>query len=108
MFHEELDGGVGDDGLTVVSGQKIFDVLGDGGDPEVVFVGAFGEGVEEGGGVGVFHEIPGFINDQKPFFEVFFDFGPDVVENDKHGDGAEGLLEFFDAKNGKLVFDVEV
>lgn len=89
LFEEELHGGVGDDGTAHFSGHEIFDVLGDGGEAEVVFASAFGEGEEEVGGVFELHKLPGFVDDEETAFLFGADNVPNMREDDIHGDRAK-------------------
>ena len=108
LFHQHLDTGVGDDGLAVVGLDEVFDVLSDRGEAKVVFAGALGDGIEERGGVFVFHEIPCLVDDEKSFFEVSFDLSPDVVKDDKDGGRPKLVLEVADPKDRELVTKVDV
>lgn len=92
LFHEDLNTTIVDDGFAKVATQEIFDVLSNGGKPEVVFAGPLGDGVEEARRVLVFHEIPGLVNHEQAFFEVALDLGPDVIKDDKDGGRPELVL----------------
>src|SRR5581483_2373318 len=86
LFHQNLDRGVGDDRLTVIGSEEILDVLGNGGEAEVVFAGPLGHRVHEGGRVGVAHQVPSLIDNEETFLLIGFNLGPDVIENNKHRD----------------------
>ena len=108
LFEKELDGGVGDDGTTHFARHEILDVLGDGGETEIVFPGAFGERKEEVGGIVVFHELPGLVDDENAFFLLGTDDVPDVGKDDVHGDRAKLVLEVANVEDDHLVVDVDV
>src|SRR3990167_11451071 len=83
LLHEDLNGRVGDDGFAVVGTQKVANVLSNGGKAEIIFAGAFGDGVHKIGGVRVFHKVPSFIDNKETLFEVSADAIPNIVEDDK-------------------------
>ncbi len=108
LFHKNLNRGVGDNGFTIVRAEEVFNVLGDGGEAEVIFSGAFGHGVDKGSGVRIFHQIPGLVNNQEAPFKVFFNASPDKVKDHEHGNRAKGVFKLFDGKDGKGVGDVNI
>ena len=108
LFEQELHGRVGDDGAAHFARHEIFDVLGDGGEAEVVFAGALGEGEKEIGGIFVFHELPGFVYEEEAFLLLGADGVPDVGEDNVHGDGAEFVFEVADVEDDHLIVDVDV
>ena len=93
MLEQELHRSVGDDGSAHTTSHEIFNVLCDSGDAEVVFTGALGKREEEVRGVFVFHELPGFVDDEDTLTLVGFGLVPDVVQYYIHGDGTELVLE---------------
>ncbi len=108
LFQKELHGGVRDDSATHFATHKVFNVLSDSGETEVVFAGAFGEAEEEVCGIVVFHELPGLIDDEEAAFLVGADNIPDVGKNNIHSDGTKFVLEVTDVKDDHLVVDVDV
>ena len=108
LFQEELHRGVGNDGATHFGAHEIFDVLSDGGESEIVFTRAFGEGEEEVCGIFELHELPGLINDKKAAFLFGANDIPNVGEDDIHGDGAKFVFEVADVEDDHLVVDVDV
>ena len=108
LFEEELHGGVGDDGATHFAAHEVLDVLGDGGEAEVVFAGAFGEAEEEVGRIVVFHELPSLVNDEEAALLLGTNNVPNVGENNIHGNGAEFVFEVTDVEYDHRIVDVDV
>lgn len=108
LFQEELHGGVRDDSAAHFATHKVFNVLSNSGETEVVFAGALGETEEKVCGIVVFHELPSFIDDEEAAFLVGADNIPDMGKNNIHSDGAEFVLEVADIKDDHLVVDVDV
>ena len=100
--------GVGDDGPTHARSHEVLDVLGDGGDAQVVFAGAFGQAEHEVGRVFVLHELPGFIDDEDAFFLVGLGLVPDVIEHDVHGYRSQFVFQVADIEDDHRVIDVDV
>ncbi len=84
--------GVGDDGAAHARTHKVFHVLRNSGDAEVILAGPFGEAEQEVGRVFVLHQLPGLVNDQNAPFLVALGLVPDVVQHDVHGDRAQFIL----------------
>ena len=108
LLEEELHGRVCHDGTAHFGAHEIFDVLSDGGESEVVFTRAFGEGEEEIGGIFELHELPSLINDKKAAFLFGANDIPNVGEDDIHGNGAKFVFEIADVEDDHLVVDVDV
>ena len=82
--------------------------MGDGGETKVVFAGALGETEEEVGGIVVFHELPGLVNDEKAALLLGADNVPDVGKDNIHGDGAEFILKVADVEDDHRVVNINV
>ena len=108
LFEEKLHGRVGDDSTSHFAAHEIFDVLGDSGEPKIVFTGTFSKAEEEVGGIVIFHELPGLINDEKATFLFGTHDIPDVTEDDIHSDGAEFVFEVADVENHHGVVDIDI
>lgn len=89
LFEEKLHGRVVDDGAPHFATHEIFYVLSNGSETKVIFTGAFGERKEEVGAVFIFHELPGFVDEEKATFLLGADDVPDVGEDDVHSDRTE-------------------
>ena len=100
--------GVGDDCPPHARTHEVFNVLGDGGDAEVVFTGAFGQAEQEVGRVFVLHQLPGFIDDQHALFLVGLGLVPDVIQHDIHGYWPQFVLQVADIEDDHRVVDVDV
>ncbi len=108
MFKEELHRRVGDDGATHFATHKVFNFLGDSSEAKIVFTGAFSETEEEVGGVVVFHELPGLINDEHAAFLFGADNIPDVGKDDVHSNRAEFVFEIANVEDDHGVVDVDI
>ena len=69
LFHEDLDGGVCDDGAAVRRFHEIIDVLRNGGHAEEVLPRALDDAVEEARGILVLHEVPRFVHHEDALLE---------------------------------------
>lgn len=108
LFEEELHRGVADDGAAHFGGHKIFDILGDGGESEIIFTSTFGEREEKVGGIFVLHELPCLIDDEEATFLFGANDVPDVREYDVHSYGAELVFEIANVEDDHRVVDVDV
>lgn len=108
MFQKKLHGGVRDDSAAHFATHKVFDVLSDSGETEVVFAGALGETEEEVCGIVVFHELPGLIDDEEAAFLIGADNVPDMGKNNIHSDWTEFVFEVADVEDDHLVIDVDI
>lgn len=108
LLEEELHGRVGDDGATHLAAHEIFHILSNSSETKIILTGAFGEAEEEVGGIVVFHELPGLINNEKAAFLLSTNDVPDVRKNNIHSDRAKLVFEIADIEDNHLIIDVDV
>ena len=108
LFQEDLHGGVVDDSTPHLATHKVFYILGDGGETEVILTGTLGETEEEVSTIFVFHELPGLVDEEEATLLFGADNVPDVGENDIHGYGTKFVFEVANVEDDHLVINVDV
>lgn len=108
LLEEELHGRVGNDGATHFTAHEVFHILSNSGETKIILTGALSKAEEEVGGIVVFHELPGLINNEKAAFLLSTNDVPDVRKNNIHSDRAKLIFEVADIKDNHLIIDVDV
>ena len=93
LLEEKLHGRVRNDGATHFATHEVLNVLGNGGDAKVIFTSTLSEAEEEVGGIFVLHKLPGLVDEEETFLLFGANDGPNVVQDDIHGDWAKLIFE---------------
>src|SRR5262249_59439621 len=91
LAEQDLGGGVGGDGFAEVVGEDVGGVLGGDGESGPVFAGGFGHAEQEVRAGRLFHQQPGFVDDDQagPAYGGVGDLAPDDVQGEQGAGGFE-------------------
>src|SRR4030042_6930868 len=108
LFKEHLHCAICYNGFSNILAQKVFDILCNGCEAEIVFSCPFNNTPQKLCRIGVLHHLPGLFCHQDAFLEVFFDSCPNKVEDTKHCERTEGVLQILDRESCKGVIDIDI